>query len=61
MRPAEPRTFETQPFIDLHDRPQVHYWSARLEVSPDEIDEAVRVVGPHRTAVAIWLGRPDAI
>ena len=56
-----PRSFEAQPFIDLTDRPQVDYWSDRLDVSPEEIDEAVKAVGPHRTAVAIWLGRPDAL
>jgi hypothetical protein len=61
MRPKEPRTFDAQPLIDLQDKPQVHYWSRRLEVTPAEITDAVRAVGPNRTAVAIWLGRPDAL
>jgi len=61
MRPKEPRIFDAQPLIDLRDKLQVDYWSQRLEVTPAEINEAVRTVGPNRTAVAIWLGRPDAL
>ncbi|MDP3175778.1 MAG: DUF3606 domain-containing protein [Phenylobacterium sp.] len=61
MRPAEPRSFETQPLIDRQDALQVDYWCKRLEVSAEDIDEAVRAVGPNRTAVAIWLGRPEAL
>ncbi|MET0295363.1 MAG: DUF3606 domain-containing protein, partial [Phenylobacterium sp.] len=33
------------------------YWSERLEASFEELRDAIREVGPNRTAVAIWLGR----
>lgn len=61
MRPDEPRTFEAPPLIDVMDEGQLAYWSERLDATADELREAVREVGPNRTAVAIWLGRADAI
>ena len=61
MGPDEDRSFEPPAMIDLQDDGQVTYWAERLQATPDEINEAVQNVGPHRTAVAIWLGRGDAI
>lgn len=61
MRPDEDRSFEPPAVIDLEDSRQVNYWADRLQATPDEISEAVQNVGPNRTAVAIWLGRGDAV
>lgn len=61
MQPHAPQRPETPPLIDLHDERQVAYWSERLEATREELRQAVREVGPNRTAVAIWLGRGDAI
>lgn len=61
MRPDEDRSFEPPIVIDLEDTRQVSYWADRLQATPDEISEAVQNVGPNRTAVAIWLGRGDAL
>lgn len=61
MRPEDPRTFEPPPLIDLKDATQAAYWSERLDATLEELRQAIREVGPNRTAVAIWLGRPDAI
>lgn len=61
MRPEEPRAVEPAPLIDLMDETQVAYWSERLDASIEELRQAIRQVGPNRTAVAIWLGRVDAI
>lgn len=61
MRPEEARAFEPPPLIDLKDHTQVAYWSERLDATFEELRQAVREVGPNRTAVAIWLGRADAL
>lgn len=61
MRLREPRNCEPPPLIDLRDARQVAYWSERLDATCDELREAVREVGPNRTAVAIWLGCADAL
>jgi hypothetical protein len=61
MRPEAPRTFEPPPLIDLKDDGQLAYWSQRLDATIDELRQAVGEVGPNRTAVAIWLGRADAV
>jgi hypothetical protein len=61
MRPDPDRSFDPPSVIDLKDQRQVDYWADRLQATPDEITEAVENVGPHRTAVAIWLGRGDAV
>lgn len=61
MRAEEPHRTEPPPLIDLRDEGQVAYWSQRLEASLEDLRDAVREVGPHRTAVAIWLGRGDAV
>jgi hypothetical protein len=61
MRPGQDRSFEPPLVIDLTDPNQVDYWADRLQATPDEITEAVESVGPNRTAVAIWLGRGDAV
>lgn len=61
MHGEEPRPFQPPPLIDLMDHVQMAYWSERLDATSEELREAVREVGPNRTAVAIWLGRPDAV
>ncbi len=61
MRPEESRAFEPPPLIDLMDHGQVAYWTERLDATLEELKQAVREVGPNRTAVAIWLGRADAV
>jgi hypothetical protein len=61
MLSEEPRAFEPPPLIDLKDQTQVAYWSERLDATIEELRQAVHEVGPNRTAVAIWLGRADAI
>ena len=61
MRPEEPRAFEPPPLIDVKDHAQAAYWSERLDATLDELHEAIQEVGPNRTAVAIWLGRADAV
>ncbi|MDD3838072.1 MAG: DUF3606 domain-containing protein [Phenylobacterium sp.] len=61
MRPDEPRAFEPPPLIDPKDHAQLTYWSERLDATVDELKQAIRQVGPNRTAVAIWLGRGDAV
>ena len=67
MRPSEGTTFihtqvfdEHQPIDTEHDA-QVRYWADRLKVTPEDIREAVEAVGPNCTAVAIWLGSPNAL
>ena len=66
-KPSEGRTYingqvfgEHHP-IDTGDAGQVRYWADRLKATPEEICEAVGTVGPNCTAVAIWLGSPQAI
>ncbi|HEY9217509.1 MAG TPA: DUF3606 domain-containing protein [Phenylobacterium sp.] len=61
MRPEERPSFDPPPLIDLKDQRQVAYWTARLDATGEELQEAIREVGPNRKAVAIWLGRADAI
>jgi len=61
MRREDERSFQPPPIIDLSDPRHVAYWADRLQATPDEITEAVENVGPNRTAVAIWLGRGDAV
>jgi hypothetical protein len=51
---------EHQP-IDPRDEGQVRYWAQRFDATPEELENAVRAVGPNCTAVAIWLGSARAI
>jgi hypothetical protein len=67
MRPSEGKTFingqvfaEHQP-IDPDNEGQVRYWADRLKAAPEDVREAVAAVGPNCTAVAIWLGSPNAV
>ena len=54
----ERRSFEACRTIDVRDRRALQFWSTRLGVSPEEITEAVREVGPNTTAVALKLEAP---
>jgi hypothetical protein len=58
MRPEEPRSFEEAKAIDLADAEAVRFWLERLNVTEEELAEAVEKVGSNRTAVEIFLGQP---
>jgi hypothetical protein len=53
-----PRSFEDSRVIDASDEAAVRFWSERLGVTEDEILEAIRLVGPNSTAVALKLEAP---
>lgn len=57
-REAERRAFESSHTIDVNDGRALRFWSQRLGVSPQEIAEVVREVGPNTTAVALKLEAP---
>jgi hypothetical protein len=53
-----PRSFEDSRIIDAADDAAIQFWSERLGVTEDEILEAIRLVGPNSTAVALKLEAP---
>jgi len=57
-REAERATFEACRTIDVTDRQAVRFWSDRLGVTPEEIAQVVKEVGPNTTAVALKLEAP---
>ena len=57
MRPLEEKSFDPHDPIDLDDGRRVSELASRLQVTPDDIAEAVVEVGPNPTAVAIYLLR----
>jgi hypothetical protein len=57
-RGETPRSFEDSRIIDAADHAAVQFWSERLGVTEDEILEAIRLVGPNSTAVALKLEAP---
>lgn len=61
MRPVEPDAFDTHEPIDLSDPAKVREMTDKLECSQAELAEAVERVGPQPVAVAIFLGKPDAL
>ena len=61
MRPDEPKTFDPHEPIDLSSEGKVAEMSEKLDATPQELAEAVVKVGPQPVAVAIFLGRPDAV
>lgn len=61
MRPDEPKTFDPHEPIDLTNEAKVSEMTRKLDCSPSELAEAVQKVGPQPVAVAIFLGRPDAL
>lgn len=61
MRPDEPKTFDPHEHIDLFDEGKVAEMIEKLDVSRDELIEAVEKVGSQPVAVALFLGRADAI
>lgn len=61
MRPAEPITFDPHEPIDLADAAKVKQFTEALDATEDELMQAVEKVGPLPRAVAIFLGRPDAV
>ena len=58
MPSPEPRSFDPPAFIDLEDERQVEHWTRALQATPEELRQAVRKVGPHHTAVEIYLALP---
>lgn len=61
MRPVEPKAFDTHEPIDLSDPAMVRELTEKLDCSQDELAQAVEKVGPQPVAVAIYLGKPDAL
>jgi hypothetical protein len=61
MRPDEPSTFDPHEPIDLSSAVKVAEMSEKLDATPQELAEAIEKVGPQPVAVAIFLGRPDAV
>jgi hypothetical protein len=57
-RRGERRSFEQCRTIDVDDERALKFWSKRLGVSPEDIAQAVREVGPNTTAVALKLDAP---
>jgi hypothetical protein len=54
----ERRSFEASRTIDVSDEHALRFWSNRLGVTPEEIADVVREVGPNTTAVALKLEAP---
>lgn len=44
-------------FINVEDPGEVQYWSAKYDVTEDELRQAVRLVGPMALKVRIFLGK----
>ena len=61
MRPDEPKIFDPHEPIDLSNEGKVAEMIEKLDTTPEELAEAVEKVGPQPVAVAIFLGRPDAV
>ena len=57
---AAPDSFEDCRTIDVTDERCLRFWSRRLGVSPQEIADVVREVGPNLTAVALKLEAPQS-
>ena len=57
-RDAERRSFEACRTIDVTDERALRFWSEHLGVSPTEIADVVREVGPNTLAVALKLEAP---
>ena len=43
--------------INLHERYEVEYWTSKWHISPEQLAEAVKKVGPMSAAVASELGK----
>lgn len=43
--------------INLHEEHEIRYWTEALGVSKDELEQAVKEVGPSASAVRLKLGR----
>lgn len=61
MRPDEPKNFDPHEPIDLADEAKVKQVTEALDATHEELAEAIEKVGPQPVAVAIFLGRPDAV
>ena len=61
MRPDEPKNFDPHEPIDLADAAQVKQVTEALDATHEELAEAIEKFGPQPVAVAIFLGRPDAV
>lgn len=61
MRPDEPNTFDPHEPIDLADEAKVKQLAEALDATAEELTQAVEKVGPKPVALAIYLGRPDAV
>jgi hypothetical protein len=61
MRPDEPKNFDPHEPIDLSNEGKMAEMTEKLEVSRDELTQAVERVGPQPVAVAIFLGRLEAL
>lgn len=61
MRPDEPKNFDPHEPIDLADAAQVKQVTEALDATHEELAEAIDKVGSQPVAVAIYLGRPDAV
>jgi hypothetical protein len=57
--PQDGRGFEECRVIDVTDENAMRFWSQRLGVTEAEIAEAIRLVGPNSTAVALKLEAPQ--
>lgn len=53
--------FDPHESIDLANPAKVREMTQKLDCSADDLAEAVDKVGPQPVAVAIYLGRPDAL
>lgn len=61
MRPDEPKTFDTHEPIDLSNEAKVVEMTEKLDCSHEELVQAIEKVGPQPVAVAIFLGKSDAL
>jgi hypothetical protein len=58
-REAERRSFAACRTIDVTDRRAMRFWAEHLGVTPEDIAEVVKQVGPNSTAVALKLEAPQ--
>lgn len=58
MRPDEERSFAGPEIIDPDNEAEVGALAERLKATPEAVVEAVKQVGPHATAVELWLTAP---
>ena len=61
MRPDEPKTFDPHEPIDLANPEKVREITEKLDCSAEELADAVDQVGSNPVAVALILGRPEAV